>query len=427
MRQKSIIVATPDDGMRHRLATLIDGEPDFQVIVRAGDLMTTYTSVEERLPDAVLIADVLANLPEFEVMRGLFETLDIRWLVVTTPNRPVIAAELTRERSDLFAVPADAAPSLIVRQLKSLTRSVVSRAPPTPQPTLPAAQTIKAQPRAARPAPGHRPTPPPSGGGMPTMGASLRSPPRAQNVKPSNPAAEDSGAPPARTPAKSAPPARGGRPPPIITPRGQDEGTPVDPESRVILIGSSTGGVDALLSILSHFPVRCPPTMIVQHTGLGFGASLAGLLDRQCRASVRLAERRMMLRPGEVIIGAGMKSHLVLEDAEDMRVALRDGPPVSGHTPSVDVLFRSAVPLGKRISAAILTGMGRDGADGLLELRKAGARTIAQDEESSVVWGMPRAAAEIGAAQAVLPLDRIGPALLSRDPLGATRRREAQT
>lgn len=432
MRQKCIIVATPDAAMRQRLAALIDGEAEFRVILRTSDLMTTYTSVEETLPEAVLIADVLANLPEFEVMRGLFETLDIRWLVVTTPNRPSIAAELAWARSDLFAVPADAAPSMIVRQLKSLTRSTVSRSPAAPDPTMCAVAKAApgvASPNLARPDGRPRPVEFPVTDGSPR--------------RPARKAPEDSRVP--RGPAEPADIARKPRwvPSPgtgrkaeqtVATPAQpvqpaceQGQGDRADPAARVILIGSSTGGVDALLTILSQFPARCPPTMIVQHTGLGFGESLAGLLDRQCRARVRLARGTTILRPGEIVIGAGMKSHLVLDDPAELRVALKEGPPVSGHAPSVDMLFRSAVPLGKRISAAILTGMGRDGAEGLLDLRTAGARTIAQDEASSVVWGMPRAAAEIGASETVLPLDRIGPALLSRDTLGATRRREAQT
>ncbi|WGW03744.1 CheB methylesterase domain-containing protein [Tropicibacter oceani] len=182
---------------------------------------------------------------------------------------------------------------------------------------------------------------------------------------------------------------------------------------RIIVIGSSTGGVDALISVLSNFQPDCPPTLIVQHTGLGFGDSLAGLLNRQCAARVTLASGTHELRRGEILIGAGIRAHLVLDKTNPRRATMEQGPPVSGHLPSVDVLFRSAVPFAKKVSAAILTGMGRDGAEGLKELRDAGARTIAQNQATSVVYGMPRAAVELGAAEVSLPLNRIGPSLLA--------------
>jgi two-component system chemotaxis response regulator CheB len=191
---------------------------------------------------------------------------------------------------------------------------------------------------------------------------------------------------------------------------------PVPPKTAtgqpaVILIGASTGGIDALISVLSQFGANCPPTLVVQHTGAGFGESLAALLDRQCHANVSLAKDGAPLEHGHIHIGAGLRRHLTLSDRGPLRCALVDGLPVSGHLPSVDMLFRSGTALGAKVTAALLTGMGRDGADGLLALRRAGAHTIAQDQESSVVYGMPRAATELGAASQILPLNQIGRAL----------------
>lgn len=183
---------------------------------------------------------------------------------------------------------------------------------------------------------------------------------------------------------------------------------------RFILIGSSTGGIDALLRVLSVFPADCPPTAIVQHTGSAFSGSLIRLLDRCCAARVLPAQPGAAFRPGMVIVGAGCGGHMRLRQGAPPRVEVVPGEPVSGHLPSVDELFRSALSFAPKVTAALLTGMGRDGAQGMLELRRAGAATIAQDEASSVVYGMPRAAWEIGAAEVRLPLDRIGPELLAR-------------
>lgn len=181
---------------------------------------------------------------------------------------------------------------------------------------------------------------------------------------------------------------------------------------KIILIGSSTGGVEALRSVLVGFPAQCPPTLIVQHTGKNFGQGLVSLLDRICAAKVVAAEDSMKMETGHVYVAAGQRRHMGMTQRKPMRTRLKEGPPISGHTPSVDALFTSAVPYGKDVVAAILTGMGQDGAKGLLELRKAGATTFAQDEKSSVVYGMPRVAWENGAAQKQVSLARMAGALL---------------
>lgn len=187
---------------------------------------------------------------------------------------------------------------------------------------------------------------------------------------------------------------------------------PAAASKKLILIGSSTGGVEALRSILVGFPFDCPPTLIVQHTGKNFGSGLVSLLDRLCPARVRAAEDGTTLEPGYVYVAAGQRRHMGLSSRKPLRLRMKEGPDISGHTPSVDALFTSAVPYGKEVVATILTGMGQDGARGLLELRKAGAKTFAQDEKSSVVYGMPRVAWEIGAAQQQVPLPQMASTLL---------------
>jgi two-component system chemotaxis response regulator CheB len=181
---------------------------------------------------------------------------------------------------------------------------------------------------------------------------------------------------------------------------------------KLILIGTSTGGVDALLAVLSALPADCPPVAVVQHTGQGFSDSLIRLLARRTSAAVEAAQDGMELRPGRICVAAGCPGHMRLKSNKPYRIAVEPGPLVSGHLPSVDALFHSAVPAAPQVVATLLTGMGRDGAEGLLALRKAGAITFGQDESSSVVYGMPRAAFEIGAVRQQLPLPEIAGAIL---------------
>lgn len=179
-----------------------------------------------------------------------------------------------------------------------------------------------------------------------------------------------------------------------------------------ILIGASTGGVDALIRVLSNFPKNCPPTFIVQHTGSQFTNSLARLIDSHISPTVVEGRSASQPKAGVIMLAPGGASHMMFQPGRFARIQCKDGPPIHGHRPSVDGLFQSAVAHAKRVSAALLTGMGRDGADGLLALRRAGARTFGQDEKTSVVYGMPRVAREIGAVERQLPLDAIGSALL---------------
>ena len=181
---------------------------------------------------------------------------------------------------------------------------------------------------------------------------------------------------------------------------------------KIVLIGASTGGVDALLTVLSAMPADCPPVAVVQHTGQGFSDSLIRLLDRRCAVRVQAAQNGQALRAGHVLVAAGCPGHMRLRSNQPYRIGVEPGPPISGHLPSVDALFHSALPAGPNVVAALLTGMGRDGAEGLLALRNAGATTIGQDERTSVVYGMPRAAWELGAVRQQLPLADIAGAIL---------------
>lgn len=188
-----------------------------------------------------------------------------------------------------------------------------------------------------------------------------------------------------------------------------------EPDGRVVAIGSSTGGVEALLSVLSKFPANCPPTIVTQHIPGLFTKSLAERLNRSCAPTVAEAYEGAPLRIGHIYLAPGSVAHLEVGGSSgDLRCRLKETPPVNGHRPSVDVMFYSvAKTIGKRAVGAILTGMGQDGAHGLLAMREAGASTFGQDEATSVVYGMPRAAFELGAVEKQVPLARMGDQLIA--------------
>lgn len=180
----------------------------------------------------------------------------------------------------------------------------------------------------------------------------------------------------------------------------------------VLALGASTGGTEAIRVVLQGLPAQCPPVLIVQHLPPAFASSFAKRLDSVCPMRVVEAEHGQAVCQGEAYVAPGHSHLLLCRRANGWCLELSGAAPVNGHRPSVEVLFDSvAVAAGARAAAALLTGMGSDGAAALGRLRAAGAATYAQDEASSVIWGMPGAASRGGACEAVLPLERIAPAL----------------
>ncbi len=177
---------------------------------------------------------------------------------------------------------------------------------------------------------------------------------------------------------------------------------------RMIAIGASTGGVEALTALLSTFPVNCPPTLVVQHMPANFTRMFATRLSMRVRPKVVEAEDGMPIRQGTVYIAPGGVGHLTVSGRQQPVCRIADDAPLSGHRPSVDMLFHSLARHDPaRVAGIILTGMGQDGAAGLAAMRRAGMPTIGQDEATSLIYGMPRAALECGALGTVLPLDAI--------------------
>ena len=187
------------------------------------------------------------------------------------------------------------------------------------------------------------------------------------------------------------------------------------PDGRIVAIGSSTGGVEALLAVLAAFPPNCPPTLITQHMPGTFTRSFAERLNRTCAAEVGEAYEGAPVEVGRVWLAPGGDYHLEVAGTTRPRCRLVAGEPVNGHRPSVDVLFESVARVaGRAALGVILTGMGRDGAQGLLSMRRAGASTLGQNESTCVVYGMPKVAYEIGAVERQLPLERIGAEIVGR-------------
>lgn len=193
----------------------------------------------------------------------------------------------------------------------------------------------------------------------------------------------------------------------------------IETTDKVIAIGASTGGTEAVLEVLRGLPVDAPGVVVVQHMPERFTAQFAARLDAQCQIRVAEARSGTSVLRGHALIAPGGKHLLLKRSGARYLVEVIDGPLVNRHRPAVDVLFRSTARYaGANAIGVILTGMGDDGARGMLELRQAGARTFAQDEASSVVFGMPHEAIQHGGVERVLPLDRIAGEVVraSRDP-----------
>ena len=184
---------------------------------------------------------------------------------------------------------------------------------------------------------------------------------------------------------------------------------------RIVAIGASTGGVEALREVLCGLPADSPAVVVTQHMPAGFTTRFAARLDTLAQVTVQEAVDGQRILPGHVYIAPGNWHLEVVRTGANYTCRLNDGPAVSGHRPSVDVLFRSVATSARgNAIGIILTGMGKDGAEGLQQMRAAGAATIGQNEATCIVYGMPKAAAAIGATEIELPLEKIAGAILER-------------
>lgn len=196
---------------------------------------------------------------------------------------------------------------------------------------------------------------------------------------------------------------------------------------KLLAIGSSTGGTEALRAVLTRMPAEIPPTLVVQHIPAGFSRAFAERLDSLCPFTVKEAVDGDEVLPNQVLIAPGGMHMRLVRRGKTLRVVVEETPHVNRHRPSVDVLFDSVAELvGAQAVGVILTGMGGDGARGLLKMKEAGAATVGQDEGSCVVYGMPREAAKIGAVQHVVALDMIPDTLVSLLGSGSWQKKRAE-
>jgi two-component system chemotaxis response regulator CheB len=185
-------------------------------------------------------------------------------------------------------------------------------------------------------------------------------------------------------------------------------------QQRLVAIGTSTGGPRALQQVITQLPADLPcGVVIVQHMPPGFTKSLSERLDSLSKVRVKEAEDNDLIEPGHVYIAPGNYHMQVKNQSGLLRISLNQEPPLASHRPSVDVLFDSVASIGRRLTAVIMTGMGSDGAKGMQKIKSAGGYVIAEDESTSVVYGMPKAVVDLGIADKVLPLPYIAGAIVN--------------
>ena len=347
-RKIRVLIVDDSAAVRSTLSDIIAGEVDIEVMATASDAYVAAERIRKEIPDVILLDIEMPRMDGLTFMRKI---------MAQRPIPVVICSSLTEASSDVT-----------IRALEAGAVDVVSK------PRVNTAQFLQESRmricdvlRAA---------------------AHARLSSRARAVPPIHVEAK-------HTADVILPPVRIGR-------------ATMQATERIICIGASTGGTEALRDILVALPASSPGIVIVQHMPEKFTAAFANRLDGLCAVSVKEAASGDVVLPGTVHIAPG-NHHMLLERAgRQYRVAIKDGPPVSRHRPSVDVLFRSAAQTaGPNAVGILLTGMGDDGARGLLEMKIASARTIAQNEDSCVVFGMPKEAIERGAADKILALDRI--------------------
>jgi len=385
---KKIRVLCVDDSalMRGLMTQIINAQPDMTVVATAADPLMARERIKQHNPD-VLTLDV--EMPHMDGLDFLERLMRLR------PMPVIMVSSLTERHSDITLRALELGAVDFVTKPRTDVHSSL----------LDYSQLIAAKIRAAAQVPETR---------LRGMASSLPALNRPATAHAAPPFSVTTGAAIAVSPAS---------PPVAFSPQ------------TLIALGASTGGPEALRHVLQELPAHCPPILITQHMPAGFTRSFVQRLDKLCALHIHEAQDGEPVLPGHVYLAPGSISHMVLERTPLERPGSRAHPgsiqfnspaspycirldasePVNRHRPSVDRLFQSvAQTAGHHAIGLILTGMGKDGAQGLLAMKQAGAVTAAQDEASSVVWGMPREAALIGAADTVLPLAQVSSWLLEQ-------------
>jgi len=345
-RQKIRVLIVDDSAsVRQILATILSEDPEIEVMATASDPFAAARRLQNELPD-VIILDI--EMPRMDGITFL------RKIMAQRPIPVIICSSLTQEGSELMFEAFEAGAVDIVSKPRIETRRALIESSSRLREAVKAAARARVRPRLQR-----------------------------------------------RQPVEKKLTADAIMPPPV-----QSRSRPTT--ERIVCIGVSTGGTEALNDVLEALPADCPGILIVQHMPQGFTNAFARRLDGICQIKVKEAEDGETVHPGCAYIAPGGRHMLLQRSGLRYHIAIKDGPPVSRHRPSADVLFRSTAQYaGRNALGIIMTGMGDDGAKGLLEMRKLGAATRAQDEESCVVFGMPKEAIGLGAAEKVVSLMQI--------------------
>ena len=352
MAEKKIRVLIVDDSasVREALTGIVAAEPDMEVMATAGDPFVAAKCIQQEVPDVILL-DL-----EMPRMDGLTFP---RKLMAQRPIPCVLCSTLLEEGSETMFAALEAGAVAVIQKPRLDAKRLLGDA---------RASVTDALREASRSTPRRR--------------AAACEPQKKLNADVM-------------------------LPPPVAT-RSLTHTT-----EKVVCIGASTGGTEQLRVLLTALPLNSPGIVIVQHMPEHFTAAFARRLDSLCAIDVREARDGDAVRAGLVLIAPGNKHAVLQRSGARYHVSIKDGPLVSRHRPSVDVLFRSAAQCaGPNALGVIMTGMGDDGAHGLLEMRKAGAATVAQNEETCVVFGMPKEAIALGAAERIAPLGSIGAEIL---------------
>lgn len=347
-RKARVLIVDDSATVRRALSDIISGEPDLEVMATAADAYVAAEKIRQEIPDVILLDIEMPRMDGLTFMRKI---------MAQRPIPVVICSSLTEAGSDTTMKVLEAGAVDIVSKPRINTAEFLQDSRMRICDVLRAA----AHARLSR---------------------------RARAVAPMQVEAKLTAD--------------------VILPPVQSSRTAAHATDRIICIGASTGGTEALRDILVALPPDAPGIAVVQHMPEKFTAAFAKRLDGLCALSIKEAEDGDLVLPGTVLIAPGNRHMLLERNGRHYRVAIKDGPPVSRHRPSVDVLFRSAAQMaGPNAVGILLTGMGDDGARGLLEMKTAGAATVAQNEETCIVFGMPKEAIQRGAADKVLALDRI--------------------
>ena len=372
MRDNKIRVLVVDDSavVRQSLSSILGSDPEIEVMGTAADPIIAVKKIMKEIPDVITLDIEMPRMDGLTFLRKIMSQHPIPVVIIsslTTEGTEVAMRALEYGASEIIGKPAMNAAKFI-NESKIMICDAVKAA---------------AQAKLSRKKIAHQTVPPPK----PKIKKS-----RPQNIQPLE-----------VKPRYSAD---------VILEKGSASDR-ITLTEKVIVLGASTGGTEAIRHFLKQLPDKMPGIAIVQHMPEGFTKSFANSLNTISELEVKEAENGDKLYQGRVLIAPGNCHMLLKRVGKEYFVEVKDGPLVNRHRPSVDVLFRSASRYaGKNSTGILLTGMGNDGAKGLLELKEAGALTIAQDEASSVVYGMPKEAAKLGAAQEILSLEKIAPYLL---------------